>query len=129
MSDFDLHQVLAKLSAEDLASCTGFNWNDPRLSTLFQRLRKSDIDSSLIERFDGDIIYRSRACKYVYNEGIDNVKGFFTKQCAECQNYLIDLDKKYMGGTVLQPVNENLQPKNEVVEVTDSDLFNTSRWN
>ena len=137
MFDFDLTQVLNKLSAQDLASCTGFNWNDPRLGTLFQRLRKSDIDSSLIERFDGDIIYRSRSCKYVYSEGEDQAStagsvktpAFFTKQCLQCQNYLIDLDKKYMGGTVLQPINENLQPKNEVIEGAEghpkSDLTST----
>ena len=116
----DLNEVLNKFN-QDLSSCSGFNWNDTRLGTLFQRLRKSDIDSSLIERFNGDIIYRSRSCQFVFdNNSRSEEEVFFTTQCSQCQNYLIDLDKKYMGGTILKPPTEE-DSKEAKKEFLDSD--------
>ena len=124
----DLDEVLDKLK-QDVSSCTGFSWNDPRLGTLFQRLRKSDIDSSLIERFNGDIIYRSRACQYVLDNSSEEVFDAFTTQCLQCRNYLIELDKKYMGGTILTPHAEEdgaLEPKNELLDTEDTSVAQES---
>ena len=124
--DDDLNEVLNKFN-QDLSSCTGFNWNDTRLGTLFHRLRKSDIDSSLIERFNGDIIYRSRACQFVFDNSSSgssrsSEEGMcFTTQCLQCQNYLIDLDKKYMGGTILKPPTEATDSIEAKKEFLDSD--------
>lgn len=100
----ELPVLLKELSDSELESCSGFQWQDPRLGTLFQRLRKSDIDTTLIERYNGSIIYRSRTCKYSYNKVDDwNEKlSFFTNQCKNCQTYLSDLDVKYTGGQILK---------------------------
>ena len=116
----ELPSLLDKLSQTNLISCTGFNWQDPRLGTLFQRIRKSDIDWSLIEKFNGQVVYRSRTCKYVCPELSANTEHpFFTSQCFDCQNYLRELDKKYMGGKILETISEEASSQDVAVNVTD----------
>jgi len=107
---FQLPSLLNRLLSHELISCTGFSWYDSRLGTLFQRLRKSDIDWCLIEKFNGSIVYRSRACNYVYerNPG-EQSHTFFENQCNDCQMYLRELDKKYMSGKILEIPNLNLE--------------------
>jgi len=64
-------------------------------------------------------VYRSRSCQYVHSHSTSNEEErnpFFSQQCQNCQNYLIELDKKYMGGKVLYNESNPLladQIKNE----------------
>ena len=110
----EIPPLLEKLLSSELISCSGFNWQDSRLGTLFQRLRKSDIDWSLIEKFDGNVVYRSRSCQFVHTLNTEP-HPFFTQQCQNCQNYLQELDNKYTGGRLL-----NLKTESEIM---DSDLM------
>ena len=118
-----LPTLLNRLSSEELISCPGFSWFDTRLGTLFQRLRKSDIDWCLIEKFNGSIFYRARACKYVYSKeelAYGTGHPFFANQCNDCQMYLRDLDKKYMSGKIL----ELPTPLNSIGDIkTDSEAI------
>lgn len=101
-------ELLAKLVSNEFSSCAGFDEQDSSLGSLLQRLRKSDFALSLIEKYNGNIVYRSRSCQYVFakptaNELNDQVNHpYFENQCLNCQNYLMELDKKYMNGKLLQ---------------------------
>lgn len=98
--------LLTKLTSADMHSCAGFDEQDSSLGNLFQRLRKSDFALSLIEKYNGSIVYRSRSCEFVFvknnevNEQINHP--YLENQCQSCQKYLLELDKKYMSGRLLE---------------------------
>jgi hypothetical protein len=122
----DLTPILEELILSKTTACQGFQELDHRFGSLFQRLRKSDIANLLIERFNGNIIFRSRSCNFITaNDGQE----FFTSQCKNCQFFLADLDNKYAGGKILEQsaaaaagvLLPNMDPKAEPDSAQDTD--------
>ena len=95
-----LPTLLQRLQSHSLSACQGFYSNDPRWDTLFLRLRKFDMDRSLTEKYNGKIIYRPRNCSYLFSKEPEDspVSPMLSSQCEKCQEYLMELDKKYMNG-------------------------------
>lgn len=125
-SDSEVSSILNCVIERQDLPCHGFESQDHIYNQILQRVRKSDIDGTLIEKFNGKIIFRSRSCQYTYQATevnqehlIQRHDSFEPKQCKKCREYIIELDDKYFGGVILatKPINPNAIPK---IEPTDT---------
>ena len=65
-SDSEVSSILNCVIERQDLPCHGFESQDHIYNQILQRVRKSDIDGTLIEKFNGKIIFRSRSCQYTY---------------------------------------------------------------
>ena len=124
MSNSEVEQILQRLVEQKYVPCVGFDSNHQTYRNLLQRLRKSDIDGTLIEKYNGNIIFRSRSCQYTF---VSNDENDIADQCQNCYDYIVELDSKYLGGAIFaKPIDPISIPKAETnvitqVEINDDD--------
>ena len=96
--------IQSMIKGDRFKACRGFDdVNCNELMELFSRIRKIDIGSILIEKYDQMLVFRSRECKYVIDaDSEDEIAADNGAQCSQCRKLIADLDAKYAGGSFLR---------------------------
>lgn len=121
----DMSPVLNTISAsQDTTHCPGFDAEEAE--ELFSKIRKVDLPSLLIEKYDGKILYRSRTCKYVVFDvdeeetSVDKVRFGSGRHCSDCDRLFKEVDLKYNGGKFSGSADAVQVPKQEEKEPEDA---------
>ena len=84
----DLEPFIQNLIGKRYSSCQGYDFEAEY--EVFVRIRKTDLPNLLIERYDGNVVFRARECSYVVESD--------ERQCEACKGLYADLDQKYCMG-------------------------------
>jgi len=82
----DVGLIIEDLARDRYKSCEGLALDHAQMDKYFDQLNNTDLGHLLIEKYDNNIVYRSKSCGFIIDreESVEGGNGVCSNNCPEC---------------------------------------------